>query len=298
MPPTQAPRTQQSSIQNSNSHDGSTATTTTVGGAKTALKDRIRSARKKGFKGDVHDMRFLVEEGPLSFRAFGFVGGFFMILACTLDLVEGNDSGDFNPMARLVTFYLWFAGLLAIQLEGRPFHFQMKIVFNIIVEFFNFLRFVWGRGFFYFLSGCLQFFLFTKYNMICGVYFMLLGTFSVVFGYRASVKLAALRNSLSNKADIKFLFHSFDKDRDGYLNAEEFREMLFSLDHSLDYNDFVAAMSSVDTENNQRVAYHDLESWWESYLKSDLPPGTNMYRTISMGRNASRAQTADSHLMA
>ena len=122
---------------------------------------------------------------------------------------------------------------------------------------------------------------------------MLLGIFSIIFGYRASVKLAALRNNIANKADIKFLFHSFDKDRDGYLNAEEFREMLMSLDQGLDYNDFVAALSAVDGGNNQQVAFQDLEIWWESYARNDLPPGTDTYRTISMQRNASRTQPSN-----
>jgi hypothetical protein len=266
--------------------------------APVSLKNRIRTARKRGLRGDVHDLRYLVEEGPLSFRSFGFVGGFFMILSSALDYIEDQGDGSFTPMSRLVTFYLWFVGLLTIQLEGRPFHFQIGMVHTIICEFFNFLRYVWGRGFFYFFGGCIQFFLFSKYNMICGVYFMLLGVFSIVFGYRASVKLAALRNNISSKADIKFLFHSFDRDRDGYLSPEEFREMLISLDQNLDYNDFVAAMSAVDSGNNQRVGYHDLELWWESYTKSDLPPGSSFYRTISMQRNPSRAQTADNHLMA
>mmetsp|Transcript_25540 Transcript_25540/g.32170 ORF Transcript_25540/g.32170 Transcript_25540/m.32170 type:complete len:321 (-) Transcript_25540:589-1551(-) len=261
------------------------------------LKSQIRAARKKGLRGDVHDLRYLVEEGPLSFRSFGFIGGFFMILASSLDFIEDRVGGDFTPMANLVTFYLWFCGFLIIQLEGRPFHFQIPFLYTIICEFFNFLRFVWGRGFFYFFTGCIQFFLFTKYNMVCGVYFMCLGVFSIVFGYRASVKLANLRNNISNKADIAFLFHSFDKDRDGFLNAEEFREMLMSLDQDLDYNDFVAAMSAVDAGNNQQVAYSDLEGWWESYTKTDLPPGTNMYRSISMQRRPTRGQNADEKLI-
>ena len=112
-----------------------------------------------------------------------------------------------------------------------------------------------------------------------------------MFGYRASVKLASLRNSISSKADIKFLFHSFDRDRDGYLNPEEFREMLMSLDQTLNYNDFVAAMSAVDEGNNQRVAYEDLELWWDSFNKKDLPPGTSVYRNMSMQRNPSHNNT-------
>jgi len=218
-----------------------------------------------------------------------------MILASTLDLIE--DVGDFTAISNGITFYLWFSGLLSIQIESRPFHLQIPVVYSVICEILSPLRFLWGRGFFYFFSGCLQFFLFSKYNMICGSYFMLLGAFSITFGYRASVKLASLRNSISNKADIKFLFHSFDKDRDGFLNHEEFREMLLSLDQYLDFNDYVAALSTVDSDNNQQVSYNDLENWWSSYQQQDLPPGTTILRKISMQRYPSRAHSAD-HLMA
>lgn len=279
------------------SQDRSYADSTTPTKSAVSLKSRIRAARKVGLNGDVHDLQFLIEEGPLSFRSFGFVGGFFMILASSLDFIEDLQNGDFTPMAKLVTFYLWFCGIIVIQLEGRPFHMQIPPFYSILIHLLNFLRFVWGRGFFYFFSGCLQFFLFSKYNMVSGVYFMLLGVFSIVFGYRASVKLAGLRNSISNKGEIKFLFHSFDRDRDGYLNHEEFREMLMSLDHTLDYNDFVAAMSAVDIENNQRVTYEDLEIWWDGYAKSDLPPGVACCGPMPISRYGSNVSGATNHLM-
>jgi len=254
-----------------------------------SLKERIRSARKKGMRGDVYDMQYLVEEGPLSFRSFGFVGGFFMILASLLDFVETEE----DPYARLITFNLWLVGFIAIQIEGRPFFMQIPFVYDIICLFFSFVKYVWGRGFLYFISGCFQFFLFTKYNMISGVYFMLLGTLSIVYGYRASVRLAGLRNSITNKDEIKFMFHSFDKDRDGFLNTDEFREMLMAMDQGLDHNDFVAAMSAVDIDNNQMVSYEDLEAWWEGYNDTDLPPGAGF---CACGKGSSH--NTDAHLMA
>ena len=40
----------------------------------------------------------------------------------------------------------------------------------------------------------------------------------------------------------KFMFHSFDRDRDGYLNTEEFRELMIAMGQQVEYNDFVAAL--------------------------------------------------------
>mmetsp|Transcript_3506 Transcript_3506/g.6635 ORF Transcript_3506/g.6635 Transcript_3506/m.6635 type:complete len:337 (-) Transcript_3506:898-1908(-) len=237
-----------------------------------SIKQRIRAARKKGMRGDVHDMQYLVEEGPLSFRSFGFIGGFFMILSSILDFAENDE----DSYARLVTFNLWLIGFISIQIEGRPFYMQIPFIYDLICLFFSFLKYVWGRGFLYFTAGCFQLFLFTKYNMICGSYFMLLGVFSIVFGYRASVRLAALRNSIHSKDEIKFMFHSFDMNRDGYLSPDEFREMLLAMGQGVDHNDFVAAMSAVDIDNKQMVSYADLEAWWEGYNDDDLPPGAGL----------------------
>jgi len=257
-----------------------------------SLKQRIRAARKKGMKGDVFDMQYLVEEGPLSFRSFGFIGGFFMILASLLDFVETEE----DSYARLVSFNLVLIGLIAIQIEGRPFHMQIPFVYDLLCLFFTFLKYVWGRGFLYFIAGCFQFFLFTKYNIMSGLYFMLLGSFSIVFGYRASVRLAAIRNSITSKDDIKFMFHSFDKDRDGFLNIDEFREMMMAMDQGLDHNDFVAAMSAVDIDNKQKVSYEDLEVWWEGYNDSDLPPGVGI--CACSGRSShNHKNNPNAHLM-
>lgn len=62
-----------------------------------------------------------------------------------------------------------------------------------------------------------------------------------------------------------------------------------SLGQNLDYNDFVAALSAIDEGNNQYVTYEDLENWWESFHVKDLPPGSDMYRNISMQRSKSRS---------
>ena len=258
-----------------------------------SLKEKIRVARKKGLRGDVHDMQYLVEEGPLSFRSFGFFGGFFMLLSSILDFTENDE----DSYARLVTFNLWLIGFICIQIEGRPFHMQIPLVYNLICLFFSFLKYVWGRGFLYFLAGCFQFFLFTKYNIICGIYFMLLGVFSIIFGYRASVRLAALRNSVHNKDEIKFMFHSFDKDRDGFLNTDEFREMLIAMGQGVDHNDFVAAMSAVDIDNKQMISYADLEAWWEGYNDDDLPPGAGLCSNSGRTKTTTHVNNPHAHLM-
>ncbi len=119
---------------------------------------------------------------------------------------------------------------------------------------------------------------------------MILGAFSIVFGYRASVRLAGLRNSIHTRDEIKFMFHSFDRDRDGFLNLQEFREMLNAMDQHVDHNDFVAAMSAVDVDNKQVVSYEDLESWWEGYNLDDLPPGARAAALARVSSNSSSAQ--------
>ena len=265
-----------------------------------SVKNIIRMSRRKGIKGgNVQDLQYLVEEGPLSFRAIAFLCGFWMILSSVLDWIDG--SAEYDPMANLVTYHLWFFGFLVMMLEGRPFHVQIPIVYDVLIGLFQFFRFVWGRGFFYFIAGCLQFFLFTPYNMISGVFMMILGVVSIAVGYKASVRLAGLRNTIASKSEIKFMFHSFDRDRDGFLNTEEFRELMIAMGQQVEYNDFVAALSAVDIHNNQQVSYEDLENWWVGYSTNDLPPGldccSNGRYHSRKGMKNNRDDDRDSHLL-
>jgi len=255
-----------------------------------SLKNRIHAGRvretRKG-ESESSDLQYLIEEGPLSFRAIALLGGFFMILASILDLID-QDAADLSAMNELITVFLWIFGIIIVTLEGRPFHIQIPFLYTFLVTFFGFFKFVWGRGFFYFVGGCLQFFLFTKYDMVSGIFFMLLGIISIISGYKASVKLAGLRNSISNRSDIKYLFHSFDKDRDGLLNADEFRDMMTTMDQNVDYNAFVAALSAIDVDNNGMVSIKDMERWYIDYSENDLPPGMNCCSTSA--RYDQRAQ--------
>jgi len=271
-----------------------------------SLKNRIHAGRmRQKYEGEseLTDLQYLVEEGPLSFRAVALLGGFFMILASILDLID-QDAADLTAMGELITVFLWIFGFIIIILEGRPFHIQIPFLYTFLIKFFGCFKYVWGRGFFYFVGGCLQFFLFTKYDMVSGIFFMILGIISIVCGYKASVKLAGLRNSISNRSDIKYLFHSFDKDRDGLLNADEFRDMMSTMDQNLDYNEFVAALSAIDVDNNGQISIQDMEQWYVEYSENDLPPGLSLcskntrYDQRARTDNITTVQTPNAHLLA
>lgn len=255
-----------------------------------SLKEKIRAARKQGFNGSVQDMQYLVEEGPLSFRSLGFVGGFFMILSTALDIVENLE----NTLDSIVSIFLFTIGFIIIQLEARPFHMQNDFMYRSICRVFSSLRYVWGRGFLYLFSGAMQLLLLSTWCMASGIYFIILGILSVVFGYRASLKLCALRNSIGTKDEIKFLFHSFDANRDGYLDMEEFREMLRAMDQNLKNNVFVAAIAAIDLENKQKISYDDFETWWEGYNNDELPIGAACFTPRNRGSSFNRR----AHLMA
>lgn len=256
-----------------------------------SLKEKIRAARRNGLQGSVQDVQYLVEEGPLSFRSLGFFGGFFMILATALDFTENMS----DMLQEGTSIALFIVASIIIQLEARPFHLQIRPVYRFLCSILPAFRYVWGRGLLYVICGTVQLFLFSGWCIACGIYFILLGICSIVFGYRASLKLCSLRNSLCSRDDIRFMFHSFDRNRDGYLDLEEFRSMMYAMEQRLSNNDFVAAFSTIDVDNNQMISYEDIEAWWEGFNDGELPIGASCFSSYT---NDSYRNNNKAHLMA
>jgi len=200
-------------------------------------------------------------DGPMPLRALAFFGGFSMIVGSVVDFIEKENYG-IPLLFLLVSIYIWIFGLFIITLEGRPFHLEVPHFHRVILTYFEILRFTWGRGLFYLFSGTIQFCLLTTWNMICGGYMIILGFLAIYVGRRAHKKMDVMCKMIANNDAIRTKFYAYDRDRDGYLNVQEFKEFTESMDIDLSYDDFVAAFTVIDSNSDKKISLKDFQKWW------------------------------------
>eukprot|EP00555_Chaetoceros_dichaeta_P005271 CAMPEP_0198269204 /NCGR_PEP_ID=MMETSP1447-20131203/40438_1 /TAXON_ID=420782 /ORGANISM="Chaetoceros dichaeta, Strain CCMP1751" /LENGTH=250 /DNA_ID=CAMNT_0043960697 /DNA_START=114 /DNA_END=863 /DNA_ORIENTATION=- len=203
-----------------------------------------------------------MRDGPMPLRALAFFGGFSMITGSVVDIIEKENENYGVPLLFLVvSIYTWFFGLFIITMEGRPFHLEVPHFHRVILNHFEILRFTWGRGLFYLFSGSIQFCLLTTWNMICGGYMILLGFLAIYVGRRAHKKMDVMCKNIANNDTIRTKFYAYDKDRDGFLNVQEFKEFTESMDIDLSYDDFVATFTVIDSDADKKISLKDFQKW-------------------------------------
>ncbi len=242
------------------------------------LKKKVQTARRrmliaaniKGSKNKENFLQKLFKERLLSFRLFTLLGGFIILISSCLDYFGSFQTLGYGKEAPGFLVLLLLASLI-IQLEGRPYHLQSTFLYNsIILLFLPFLLQPLTRSVFYFIVGTYQYYQYTLFNMISGIYFVCTGTVSFLLYHRAADVLTHAHLYLKNEADVKFLFSSFDEDRDGYLNPHELKQMLTTFDEDIGYNNLLfAAMSRIDIHNNRKISYDELYAWFGSFDESD-----------------------------
>jgi hypothetical protein len=205
--------------------------------------------------------RQLAEEGPKPFQLLAFLGGIGMILTCIFDFqAVGFHSFGFV----LINFYAWVFGIFIAALEGTVIWVDLPNFHRHISNYVKILRFMWGRGLFYMFTGsliaCLDG---ATAGNICGLYMMIIGLFIFIGGIYFQVKLGKKLRFAPKDKQMEDMFATYDVDKDGYLNQEQFRDFALNLRIvDIDKNfDFDAEFEYMDSNNDGLVNYHELKNW-------------------------------------
>jgi len=222
----------------------------------------------------VGKVRQLATEGPLSFRVLAFLGGLAMVITSVLDWIA--DIFRLSAFRALISVYTFMFGTVILILEGKMFvpetcKYQKKM-FGLA----KFLRYVWGRGLFYFFSGSLQFSQMTFLNMVSGGFMCFVGIVSIVTGWSTASKLKQMRESLINEATCNNKFKQHDIDQDEYLDSNEFTELVKDLGLEFDHNELVAAFCTIDRDDDKKISTNDFESWWERFQANSVREASMM----------------------
>jgi COPI associated protein len=157
------------------------------------------------------------DEGPLTFRMLGFIGGLAMIVSNGLAILERFFS--FNFAGSLIAVYGVFFGVIIVMLEGPvPCKERMQ---SGIRYYAKFLEFTWGRGALYFFVGTLQVSNVNMLDWVVGGFMIFVGITAMGVGIAAARDLRLLKFSVADEAKLKEKFAAHDSDGTGTLDVKE-----------------------------------------------------------------------------
>lgn len=222
-------------------------------------------------KNTVYKIESMAQEGPLSFRVLGFLGGLFMMFTSAWSIITRVIV--LSPITALISAYTFLFGFFIVILEGKVFipplaHFQRRLFF-----YAHFLSFVSGRGLLYFFAGSLQLSQWHFWEIISGGFMCAIGILSLLTGRASYTKMQQLRMSISDEAFLYQKFKEHDVNADTFLDISEFENLIKDLlstgnngeAEMMNNNELEAAFAMIDRDDNRKISLDDFKTWWSNY---------------------------------
>lgn len=73
---------------------------------------------------------------------------------------------------------------------------------------------------------------------------------------------AASRLSRDEIAEVREIFDHFDTNRNGLIEASEFKKLVHTLDAEMDPDAILVGLSVVDADGNGTVEWEEFLGWW------------------------------------
>ncbi|KAL3806940.1 hypothetical protein ACHAXA_000301 [Cyclostephanos tholiformis] len=121
-----------------------------------------------------------------------------------------------------------------------------------------------GRGSMYACVGMLQCALVDAIHLTVGLFTAAVGIYMIKLGRHASESLSKLKKSITDEKALINAFQSNDRNGDGVLEMFEFEGLILELGVELDNDELDAAFSSIDTNNDKKIAYDEFRTWWKA----------------------------------
>jgi hypothetical protein len=256
----------------SSSAAATTTATTTTGGVSsttalfTSSPTQIQSAYtcRKEFSKD----------GNVNFRILAFAGGISVILTSSLSILISI--AHWGVLEVMVYFYTLLFGVLICILEGQFIKSRtVDKIRAVAVEGLPVLKYLWGRGVLYILSGSLQMSHLSSMNILSGTFLIGVGVLFVVIGVHTRRRLSKLKKSLKDVKSLRRYFHSFDRDGDGVLDMDEFGAFVANLTgEDMDEDELEATFCCIDSQGKGYVTLEEFQTWLMGFEKDQAMEDT------------------------
>lgn len=222
-----------------------------------------------GTKNEISRARLLAEQGPAMLQILAFMGGMGMVFTSIIDFFqEIKGYQEMTPDFALISMYTWIFGLFIMGLEGSVLMLHIPSLHRMVSNYMKILRFVWGRGLFMIFAGSLELSLSTKANIICGACIMSLGFLMFLLGVMFKLLLNRKLRAVPKEGEIKSKFDFFDMDQDGFIDKEQFRDLIIHLDmHDFEDIDHDAEFQITDKDNDGQISFSEFIEWMDAMNK-------------------------------
>jgi hypothetical protein len=265
---------------NQNSNHGFNNSNSATAAAMTQGLEAMLTAENAGKAGDflkvkAGELAKLATEGDRNIRNLAIVGGVAMVVTSAMGCI-GN-ALRLHFLGALISFYTAVLGCVVLSLEATTILPTPQAWTIQLHHYALFLKYVWGRGYTYFVAGSLQASQWNLPDAIVGFLMMFVGVMYVITGRTTAEKLTKLRTKLCAPELLMSKFFEFDSARDGTLDREAFRRFMDSLDGlDLDHNELETAFTLIDTRHTDHISFDDFYAWWSSWDMSQSPSSSNL----------------------
>ena len=210
----------------------------------------------------VEEIRTSLMNGTTPVRVLALIGGVAVAFFAGTGILGALFSFQWDSV--IIEIYTFFFGLTMVILESQfvnlPENFMEKLY-----KYCLFLKFIWGRGVLYLITGNLQMAQGGILNLIVGLYVMFVGILYIFVGRSAAKKLSDMKHSIFSEAALQAKFKNADKDKSGAISMEEFHELVKGLDLDMTKREIEGIFFHLDTNDDGKLTYEEFSSWWNDF---------------------------------
>ena len=216
-------------------------------------------------------------EGNLNFRLLAFAGGLAVIFTSIESLDLCFYRGDL--LKSFIYLYTLSFGFVICLLEGQFIRFEfVQNARQRIVGFVPALKYLWGRGVFYIVSGILQSSEMSPANILSGLFLVGVGVLFVIIGWSTKRRLSKFKKCLKDPKCLKKYFRKYDRDGDNVLDKDEFGALIVGLTaEEMDEDELEGAFAVMDTQGKGYVTLDELIAWWQGFEVNSKEEETGGY---------------------
>lgn len=206
------------------------------------------------------ELKQSVLEGNWSLRILVLLGALAMMTTSFIGLI--SDVYRIDTISAIIDIYCILLAVLMIILE---YGYQLSFFAAIQPSLYKnalFLKFVWGRGLFYFVAGTIEISQRHYMNIGVGSYVCLLGFAFAIIGRSAAQKLADARRATFTAEQLREKFGESDEEMKGSLDMNQFAGFIKLL--GMDMNRREVETTFLQLEEDGRITFDVIMEWWNT----------------------------------